>query len=339
MNARNKCCEPQLLFQSLVLDYYEILDERDEEKHTMDVNDRPTVLVIGATSSIGEFLVRELAAQPRSQNGRVLAAVRSEQKAESFRKQGIETVHLDLNQTETIASALQGVDRVFLVTGYTVDMLPQSKAVIDAAKKMGVQHIVHAGAWAPADTDLPHFGWHQYVESYIERSGIGYTHLQPNMFMQNLLGGNSLWESLGGSSKENGAIHFFLEDARIGWIAAEDIASVAAAVLREPAKHDGKAYVLSAEARSVPEIAEVLTEVLGKPFHSVPNSPDEFLAAVLKGGMEPTYAHCAHETLKRFGRGAIPGQADVYNNIEALTGKKAILWRDFAVKHRGEFLY
>lgn len=305
----------------------------------MNVNEQPTVLVIGATSSIGQFLVRELAAPSGTPNVRVLAAVRSEQKAESFHKEGFETAYLDLNKIETIAPALQGIDRVFLVTGYTVDMLPQSKAVIDTAKQVGVQHIVHSGAWAPADTDLPHFGWHQYVESYIERSGIGYTHLQPNMFMQNLLGGNSLWESLGGSSKDNGAIHFFLEDARIGWIDAEDIASVAAVALREPAKHDGKAYTLSVEALSVPEIASVLADVLGKPFHSISNSPDEFLAAVLKGGMEPTYAHCAHETLKRFGRGAIPGQADVYDNIEAITGKKPTLWREFAVKHRDEFLY
>ncbi len=306
----------------------------------MSVNDKPTVLVIGATSSIGRPLVRELTTQPGPQNVRVRAAVRSEQKADAFRKEGIEAVHLDLNRIETIVPALCGVDRVFLVTGYTVDMLPQSKAVIDAAKKVGVQHIVPSGAWAPDDTDLPHFGWHQYVESYIERSGIGYTHLQPNMFMQNLLGRNSLWESLGASSKDNnGVIHFFLGDARIGWIDAEDIALVAATVLRSPADHTGKAYILSVEALSIPEIASVLSEVTGKPFHSVPHSPDEFLSGVLKGGMEPNYAHCAHETLIRFGKGAIPGQADVYDNFEAVTGRKPTLWQDFATKHRDEFLY
>jgi uncharacterized protein YbjT (DUF2867 family) len=225
------------------------------------------------------------------------------------------------------------------MAGYTVEMLRQSKIVVDAAEEAGVEHIVHLGAMAPADTDLPQFGWHIYVERYIAASKVGWTHLAPNMFMQNLLGQNSLWEAQGISGKPDGSLHAFFGDGRIGWIDADDIARVAAAILRAPAEHAGKKYDLSVEALSVPEIAAVLTEVLGQPFHLAARSPEESLEGVLKAGMDPNYAHGARDALERFSRNAVSGQADTFDNIEAITGRKPTTWRQFAELHRSEFAY
>ncbi|MFX7756140.1 NmrA family NAD(P)-binding protein, partial [Acinetobacter baumannii] len=70
-----------------------------------------------------------------------------------------------------------------------VDMLVQSKALVDASKKAGVKHIVHLGVFTPfEDCYDPHFAWHQMVEAYIKVSGINYTFLHPNCFMENLIG-------------------------------------------------------------------------------------------------------------------------------------------------------
>jgi len=297
------------------------------------------VLVIGATGSIGGPVVRELSGQPGSDGLQVVAAVRNPQKAAAFRAQGVETVTLDLDDVDSVRAAVRTVDRIFLLTGYTVEMLRQSKLVVDAAAASGVEHIVHLGAMAPADTDLPQFGWHLFIERYIAGSGVGWTHLAPNMFMQNLLGGNWLWDSLGISGQRDGSLHSFFGDGRIGWIDADDIARVAAAVLRSPAQHTGKKYDLSVDAKSVPEVAEVLTEALGQLFRSAPRSPDEFLGAVLKAGMDPNYAHGAREALDRFSRNAVPGQADTFDNIEGIIGRKATTWRAFAELHRSEFSY
>jgi len=49
---------------------------------------------------------------------------------------------------------------LFLLTGYTVDMLVQSKTLVDAAKKAGVRHIVHQGVFGQWDCTDPHFAWH-----------------------------------------------------------------------------------------------------------------------------------------------------------------------------------
>lgn len=68
----------------------------------------------------------------------VVAAVRSPVKAVAFTVRGIETVILDLDDETTHLPALNGIDRLFLVTGYTVDMLRQSKVLLDNAKKAKV---------------------------------------------------------------------------------------------------------------------------------------------------------------------------------------------------------
>lgn len=82
--------------------------------------------------------------------------------------EGKDCKFLDLDDPTTFALALAGVDRVFLLTGYTVGMLTQSKTLVDAAKKAGVSHIVHVGVFAEWNTTDAHFAWHQMIEKYIE---------------------------------------------------------------------------------------------------------------------------------------------------------------------------
>lgn len=90
---------------------------------------------------------------------------------------------LDLDDPKTFAFALAGVDRVFLLTGYTVAMLTESKTLVDAAKKAGVSHIVHVGVFAEWDTTDAHFAWHQMIEKIHRGDRYAWTHLHPNMFM------------------------------------------------------------------------------------------------------------------------------------------------------------
>lgn len=76
---------------------------------------KPSVLITGATGQIGGDTLRRLQADDSIE---LVAAVRSSAKA-----QGIRAVILDFDKEETLAPALQGIDRALLVTGYTVDML------------------------------------------------------------------------------------------------------------------------------------------------------------------------------------------------------------------------
>src|SRR4028118_176413 len=201
----------------------------------METTNKPTVLVIGATGTIGKQLVKDLDGQ--AVNVRIPS--RKHEVVKQLLSESKDAVYLDLDDPRTFALALAGVDRVFLLTGYTVAMLTQSKTLVDAAKKAGVKHIVHVGVFAEWDCTDPHFAWHLLIESYIKASGIAWTHLHPNVFMDNLLNF---------SAPKADVLTLYWGKRDVGWIAASDIAAVAAAVLNQgPEKHQERDYWLSTE--------------------------------------------------------------------------------------------
>jgi NAD(P)H dehydrogenase (quinone) len=93
---------------------------------------KPTVLILGSTGQIDKLVVKHL---EQNNDVQLRLCSRREAAVEDFRKQGKEAVKLDLDDPSTIALALAGVDRAFLLTGYNVAMLTQSKTFVDAAKK------------------------------------------------------------------------------------------------------------------------------------------------------------------------------------------------------------
>jgi uncharacterized protein YbjT (DUF2867 family) len=196
------------------------------------ISSKPTILVLGATGKVGNRTARLLT---QTDDVQLIAGVRSPEKAQHLRDRNIEIRHLDLDRHETLAPALEGIDRALLLTGYSVDMLKQSKAFIDAAKQAGVQHIVHIGASGAPTNEVAHWGWHQFIERYIEALGFSFTHLRPEAFMQNLIGFGWL---------KRGVITNYIDNARWSWIDGDDLALVAAETLRQCDRHAGKIYPL-----------------------------------------------------------------------------------------------
>ena len=116
-------------------------------------NSKPKILILGATGQVGQGVVEILKNNPDVE---VIAAARSPEKAKSL---GVPVVYLDLDKPESIVSAVQGIDRALLATGYTIDMMRQSKDFLNIAKKAGVKQIVHLGACGDNDTRVAHYGW------------------------------------------------------------------------------------------------------------------------------------------------------------------------------------
>ena len=287
-------------------------------------------LITGATGQVGgktiEFLVDNNEIE-------IVAAVRSRQRAAAFTARGIATVILDLDDESTHLAALQGVDRLFLVTGYTVDMLRQSKAILDTAKKAGVNHVVHLGACGRDDTTVAHWAWHQFVERYIQWSGFSFTHLRPETFMQNLL-------SYGGKKTiKDGVINAFVEDARLSWVDVDDVACVAALALAHPEQHAGQTYRLGYQAVTFSELAELMTTIVGQRFRYQSLAPEVFLHAMSSAGAEMAYMNCVYDHWKRYAAGTIPGADDTFDNFPALTGRQPARWADFIQRHKAELVY
>ncbi len=238
------------------------------------MNSKPLVLVLGATGKVGGKVASLLT---ESKDVKVVAGVRSPEKAAFLKEKGIEIRHLDLDKQETLKPALEGIDSALLMTGYTVDMLKQSKAFLDTAKQTQVEHIVHIGASTAPTNEVAHWGWHQYIEKYIESLGFNFTHLRPEAFMKNIT-------DFGWLNKD--VVTNYIGDSRWSWVDSDDLALVAAETLRKPEKHAGKIYPLGYDTATISEVVEIMTEVIGKPYRIENHSPDEFLQNMLKFGAE-----------------------------------------------------
>ena len=287
---------------------------------------RARVLITGATGQVGRQVVARLMNDPAID---VVGASRLPDTANL----GVPCVFLDFADFSTIPAALEGVERLFILTGYTVDMLRQSKALIDHARKSGIRQIVHLGACGDNDTDVAHYGWHQFIECYIAASGIGYTHLRPEIFMQNLFGYAGLQVA------DRGVLRYYIGDARWCWVDADDIADVAAAVLRAPAAHANRTYRLGYDAKSFAEIAAVIADVIGQPYRYEARPPEEFLETILKAGGEPAYMSCVYDSFSRLSHGGIRGSDQTFDNFASITGRPPTTIQDFVVKHAAKFRY
>jgi uncharacterized protein YbjT (DUF2867 family) len=288
------------------------------------------ILITGATGQVGSRTIKSLLPD---KDVEIVAAVRSPARAAAFAAQGIAAVILDLDDESTHLPALQGIDRLFVLTGYTVDMLRQSKALLDNAKKAGVRHVVHLGACGRDDTTVAHWAWHQFVERYIEWLGFSFTHLRPETFMQNVL-------SYGGEkSIRDGVIHAFVKDARLSWVSVDDVAEVAALALAHPEIHSGKTYRMGYEAASFGELAELMTTIVGQPFRYEPLAPEVFLEAMRSAGAEMGYMNCVYDHWKRYAAGTIPGADDTFDNFPLITRRQPTKWAEFIEENKAKLAY
>lgn len=136
----------------------------------------PTLLITGATGNIGHELTKKLSAQEIP----FRALVRSSKGADTVRAlRGSEIAVGNFNDSRSIADALDGVDRAFLLTNSSDQAEAQQAGFVDVASRVGVKHIVKLSQWA-ADPDSPvrFLRYHAAVERRIQESGMAYTFLR-----------------------------------------------------------------------------------------------------------------------------------------------------------------
>jgi len=294
----------------------------------------PRILVLGSTGRTGGAVATQIEADHHDVV--VVRAARDQATVDQWRDQGLAAARLDLDDARTFPAALDGIDRLFVMTGYTVAMTHQTKMITDAAADAGVGHLVHLGIFGDGRSTEPHFAWHELVERYIEGSGIAWTHLHPHMFMENLL------------------TTFPLRDWRFTWpagdkpcglIAGEDLAAVAAKVLAEgPGAHAGQGYWLSTDVLDGKGIADALTSALGRPIAADIITPDDLRASIGAGFLRPpafmetTYALSTLEWLQQLYDGRMDRTIYATTTVEDLLGRPPTHLEDWAALHRAALL-
>lgn len=264
------------------------------------------ILITGATGTTGREVVKELR---RLGAKGVRALVRDPARAEFIREAGFETIAGDFERPETLDAALEGVERALLLTPPTPNTVSHHRDFLLAAAGAGARHIVKLSAFG-ADADAPEgFGkWHGQSENLLKTSGLKWTMLRPNFFMQNLLGQAR-------QIAATGSIYQPVGDARGSFIDVRDIAAVAARTLTEEG-HDEQTYTLTGpEALSYHEVAAKLSEAAGRSITYVPVSPEQFRAGALGAGL-PEWLVSALERLNEiFASGQAAGVSDAVRRV------------------------
>ena len=236
------------------------------------------ILISGATGDIGGKVAYELLG--RGQTVRALA--RDPRKAEGLARLGAEVVHGDFTQPESLRAALQGVEKVFLMTPSAPDQPDIQGRFARLAKEAGVAHVVRlSGARARPDHPARVYRWHHAAEEQIRRAGLALTTVRPVYFMQNFISFH-----LGQSIRMQGQwVGPMPPDLPFSLVDTRDIAAVAATCLIEPG-HEGMEYDLTGPAPlSSSEQAARISAALGRPVAYVHMPPDEFMQRMTGSGM------------------------------------------------------
>jgi uncharacterized protein YbjT (DUF2867 family) len=282
------------------------------------------ILVTGATGTVGSEVVRNLV----SRSEPVRALVRSPEKAAIFDDMPVEIVQGDLEDDASVAAALAGIKHLFLLTAVPPNQVELERRVLVEAVKAGVEHIVKLSVSnASDDSAVNFFRWHREIEREIEESGVGWTHLRPNNFFQNLL---FQVDSIRGQ----GAFYAPFGEGLVASIDVRDIASVAGAVLSEPG-HMGKTLELTGPvALSHGEMARILSEATSDEVSYVAVGLDDFRASLLAMG-RPEYLADGLSTL--YGELAEGSQSCVTTTVEDITGRHARSFAEFAADYTDAF--
>ncbi len=249
-----------------------------------------TILVTGATGNVGSALVDLL--QARDVRLRTLPR----------------TPRLD---RDTLATAIHGVDAVFLACGNVPAQVDFECAVIDQAAQAGVRRIVKLSARGADPAATPaYWRWHAEIEQHLRASGVPAVLLQPSFLMTNLLAATE-------HVREQGMLFAPAGDATISMVHPADVAAVAAVVLTTDG-HDGATYVLTGpEAITYTQVAADLSTAIGRPVGYADIPPEAARAGLLAAGLPDFVVAQLLEVFAALRRGE---QSTTTDAVQRLTG-------------------
>lgn len=279
------------------------------------------ILVTGASGNVGKEVLKQIA-----QTGiRVRATFQSPSSAASA-PSGVEIAIMDYNKPETIRAALKGADRVFLVGPPTQKLPALERQAMDQIRQSGVRQVVKLSAMGGREATFP--GQHAESEDYIKNTGVAYTFLRPNGFMQNIVNYSAT------TINAQNAFYGCQGEGKVSHIDIRDIAAVAVKALTETG-HEGKTCTLTGPAAiSNAQVAQILSDDLGREIRYVDLPSQQFKQALLGAGL-PEWSAEALVNLQEFYRA---GKAsDVTNDVERLLGRKATSFEQFSRDYRVAF--
>jgi uncharacterized protein YbjT (DUF2867 family) len=282
------------------------------------------ILLTGGTGTAGSAISKALVGM----GVRHRSLVRNLAKAAESAGPNVDLVEGDLSRPETLDAVLEGVEKALLLTAPSPDAPQQERNFIQAAKRAGVGHVVKFSAYG-AGLHAPHYFGRQHGEGEreLEESGLTFTMLRPNGFFQNFLGN-------AGSIQARSAFHAPAGEMKLSAVDVRDIAAVAAHVLTE-AGHEWQRYTITGPAAiSHTEIAERLSDVLGRTIRYI-DVPEEAAGQVLLAAGLPAWQVDKILDLYRYYKSG--AAAEVTYTVERVGRKTPIAFEQFVRDYAAVF--
>ncbi|WP_020579642.1 SDR family oxidoreductase [Actinopolymorpha alba] len=235
------------------------------------------IVVTGATGQLGRLVVRDLLEKVPAE--RIVAAVRSPEKAGEFAAVGVDVRRADYDDPASLESAFAGAEKILLISGSEVGRrIAQHTATVEAAARSGARLLAYTSVLHADTTPLVLAPEHKATEDVIRGAGIPYTFLRNGWYTE-------VYADTITQAARTGS---FIGSANAGRVASatrQDYAEAAVAVLTGEG-HENKAYELSGDhAWSFPELAAEIATAAGRPVNYHNLSPERHRATLLEAGL------------------------------------------------------
>jgi NAD(P)H dehydrogenase (quinone) len=286
------------------------VDQQGKPQNTMT-----RFLIAGASGrhgATGNHVVRQLLNRKLPVRAFVF---RADERSEQLEALGAEVVVGDLTDIEAVRRAMRGITRAYFVYPLAEGLLEAITVFAAAAKEAGVESIVNMSQ-ITARADFPSRAARHYWlgERILDWSGIGVTHLQPTLFLENLL---VFAEAIRNESK----IFLPYGQGKSAPVCAEDVARVIVRVLVDPGPHRGKTYVpTGSRSITMSEMAAIFGRVLGKPMEYV-DLPIAQWTQVLAQLRTPYQVEYLSRVAEAHQRGELDVQTDIVPRVGGAPAK------------------
>lgn len=238
----------------------------------------PSLLLTGATSTLGRLLVQELDRRKVPIRALVDAPEQADALSTSLR---IEMIWSPPDPSSVLETALDGIHRVFLLTPPAPDQIARQGAVIEAVERTGRPiHVVAVSAVGALPTNVPLqlARWHAVTEAQLRSTDLPNTILRPQFLMQNLL-------RAAPTIRADDMLCGAYGSARLPLVDGRDVAAAAATVLTTDGHTGGDYRLTGPQALTFPEVAEIVSAVLGRPIRYVDMTAEAYHEYLVGGGL------------------------------------------------------
>lgn len=275
------------------------------------------ILVTGATGNVGSEIARQLIA--RDEAFRIY--VRDADKAASMiGSDGYEVALGDFSDETAFASALEGVDAVYMVTNQSDAFKSDLQRMVRQVEQAGVDRFVMLSAEGDPESEIFFVRRTGELEEIVRGTGLDWTFLRPDWFMQNFAGFVAA-----------GMVAFPEGPGKTSFVDVRDIAEVAIKALTETG-HTHRTYRLTGpDAMTFAGAAARISAGLGRDIPFVGITPEQMRDGLIAQGAEAWYADMNAEMTFaiRMGMSFSPS-----NDVEFLLGRKPRALETYVSDHK-----